>query len=181
VGGWERYGLWSATVVLHYATSRLAGRVRESQSAGYAVRADHFVERHGLLLLIVFGESIVAIGIALAEVELTLEVYGAAILGLSLAAVLWWSYFITDPARSEEALVAAPLPARVRLAIAGYFYAYIPISRAKARASGRGLAPRARRSAMMAQADSSTVVYPMAASSARSVVLPAPGPPVTMT
>src|SRR5262245_61892489 len=127
VGGWERYGLWAATLVLHYVTARLAGRVRESQSAGYAVRADHFVERHGLLLLIVFGESIVAIGIALAEAELTLEVYGAAILGLALAAALWWAHFISDPDRSEEALAAAPLAARVRLAIAGYFYSYIPI------------------------------------------------------
>jgi low temperature requirement protein LtrA len=125
--GWERYGLWVATVGLHYATARLAGRVRQSQSAGYAVRTGHFVERHGLLLLIAFGESIVAIGIALADSDLTREVYGAAILGLALAAALWWSYFISDPARSEEALVAAPLAARVRLAIAGYFYAYIPI------------------------------------------------------
>jgi low temperature requirement protein LtrA len=126
-GGWKRYGLWAVTIALHYATARLAGRVRESRSAGYVVRADHFVERHGLLLLIAFGESIVAIGIALAEVELTRAVYGAAILGLALVAALWWSYFITDPARSEAALVAAPLAARVRLAIVGYFYAYIPI------------------------------------------------------
>ncbi len=93
VDGWVRYGLWAATLALHYATARLAGRVSESQGAGYAVRADHFVERHGL----------------------------------ALAAALWWVYFITDPARSEEALVAAPLATRVHLALAGYFYAFIPI------------------------------------------------------
>jgi low temperature requirement protein LtrA len=127
VAGWLRYALWAATIALHYATALLAGRVREAQSAGYGVRADHFVERHGLVMLIVFGESIVAIGIALAEVELTLEVYGAAILGLALAAALWWSHFMGDPERSEAALVAAPLAARVQLALAGYFYAYIPI------------------------------------------------------
>ena len=107
-------------MVLHYATARLAGRVRESWSAGYGVRADHFVERHGILLLIVFGESIVAIGIALAEPEPTPAVYGAAILGLAFVAGLWWCHFIIDPARSEEALVAAPVTARVRLALAGY-------------------------------------------------------------
>ena len=127
VTGWTRYGLWLATLVLQYAVARLAGRVRESQSAGYEVRADHFVERHGLLLLIAFGESVVAIGIALAEAEPTLEIYGAAILGLALAAALWWVYFITDPVRSEDALVAAPVASRVRLAIGGYFDAYIPI------------------------------------------------------
>src|SRR6186713_2720560 len=51
------------------------------------------------------------------------------------------------------------------------------ISRAKEAGSGRGLSPRASRSAMMARADSSTVAWPRAASSASSVVLPAPGPP----
>lgn len=127
VGGWQRYGLWAATVLLHYATARLAGRVSESGSAGYALRADHFVERHGLLLIIVFGESIVAIGIALAELEATPAVYGAAILGLAFVAALWWCHFIIDPPRSEEALVAAPVATRVRLAVAGYFYSYIPI------------------------------------------------------
>ena len=90
VDGWARYGLWAATLALHYATTYLAGRVGESQGAGYAVRADHFVERHGLVLLIAFGESVVAIGIALAEADPTPEIYGAATLGLALAAALWW-------------------------------------------------------------------------------------------
>jgi low temperature requirement protein LtrA len=124
---WPRYGLWIATVVMHYATTHLSARVNESHSGGYAVRADHFVERHGLLLIVVFGESIVAIGVGLSEAELSLDMYGAAALGLALAAALWWSYFITDPDRSEQALVAAPVAARVRLAIVGYFYSYIPI------------------------------------------------------
>jgi low temperature requirement protein LtrA len=127
VNGWERYALWVATVVLNYTTARLSGRVRDSESSGFAIRADHFVERHGLLLIIVFGESIVAIGIALANTTLSAKVYGAAVLGLGLAASLWWLYFMKDPQRSEKALVAAPVATRVRLALAGYFYAYIPI------------------------------------------------------
>jgi len=127
VDGWARHALWLATVALHYATSHLAGRVRASQGAGYEVRAAHFVERHGLLLIIAFGESIVAMGIALREAEPTLQVFGAAVLGLALAAALWWSYFSGDPERSERALRDSTIAARVRLAIGGYFYAYIPI------------------------------------------------------
>jgi low temperature requirement protein LtrA len=127
VGGWARYALWAATVLLHYATTLLAGRVRETRSSGYAIRPGHFVERHGLLLIVAFGESIVAIGIALSRVELTLPVFGAAVLGLALAAALWWSYFIPEPDRSERVLVDAPVAARVRVALAGFFYSFIPI------------------------------------------------------
>jgi len=38
--GWARYSLWVTTVVLHYATTRLSERVSESQSTGFAIRAD---------------------------------------------------------------------------------------------------------------------------------------------
>ena len=127
VEGWERYALWSGTLVLHLVASALASRVGESQSSGYHVHAGHFVERHGLLLIIAFGESVVAIGIALSRVKLVPAVYVAAVLGLVLVATLWWSYFMADQELSEEILTAAPLKRRVRLALHGYFYAYMPI------------------------------------------------------
>src|ERR1044072_9395642 len=53
------------------------------------------------------------------------------------------------------------------------------IWRANSRAGGRGLRPLARRSWMIARALSSTVLWPRARRAARSVVFPAPGPPVT--
>lgn len=122
-----RYSLWAVTIALHFVTSNLASRVREGESSGYQVRAGHFVERHGLLLIVAFGESIVAIGIGLAEVELTFTVYAAAVLGLALVTGLWWSFFISDQERSEEILLAAPLATRVRLALNGYFFSFMPI------------------------------------------------------
>jgi low temperature requirement protein LtrA len=70
---------------------------------------------------LVFGESVVAIGIALTRADVTFQVYGAAILGLVFAAGLWFLRFVTDPARAEGALGGAPVAARVRLALAGYF------------------------------------------------------------
>lgn len=124
---WMKVIFWMVPICLNLITSMLAGRVNESSSSGFKVNAGHFVERHGLLLLIVFGESIIAIGIGLAELKLTLSVYGAAVLGLILIAGLWWSYFNSDEARSEHAMLAAPVAERVRLALHGYFYSYILI------------------------------------------------------
>lgn len=127
VEGPPRYAFWIACLALHQVVTRLSGRVRESRAAGYEVHAGHFVERHGLLLIVAFGESIVAIGIALSDVELTPHVYAAAVLGLVLSAALWWSHFIGDPARSEAVMVGAPVALRVRLALRGYFFAYMPM------------------------------------------------------
>jgi len=127
VEGWARYILWAVTLALHFITSNLASRVREGDSSGYRIHAGHFVERHGLLLIVAFGESIVAIGIGLADVEFTPTVYLAAVMGLALVSGLWWSFFISDQAHSEEALLAAPLNQRVHLALNGYFFAFMPI------------------------------------------------------
>ena len=52
-----------------------------------------------LLLLVAFGESVVAIGIGLAGVELEARMYVAAVLGLLLVSALWWTYFAGDDER----------------------------------------------------------------------------------
>jgi low temperature requirement protein LtrA len=54
-------------------------------------------------------------------------VFGAAVLGLALAAALWWTYFAQDEGRAEAATAAAPLGDRLRMALSAYFYSYIPI------------------------------------------------------
>src|SRR5262249_31048536 len=52
---------------------------------------------------------------------------GTAVLGLVLCAALWWTYFAEDEQRGEATLVAGSLNDRVRMALHGYFYAYIPM------------------------------------------------------
>jgi low temperature requirement protein LtrA len=50
------------------------------------------------------------------------------VLGLALAAALWWSYFgVDDDEHAERALRQADPAARPGLALAAFFYAYIPI------------------------------------------------------
>ena len=95
---------------------------------GWRLVPGHFAERHGLIIIIALGESIVAIGVG-ADVELIdAGVIIAAVLGIVLAAALWWLYF------DVVALVAARRLARARrgreqneLARDSYSYLHFPM------------------------------------------------------
>jgi low temperature requirement protein LtrA len=123
VGGPAVYALWVAAILIQFVTpftSRSQERPR--------IRADHFVERHGLLLLIALGESVVAVGIGVGHEPLSLGLFGTVLLGLALAATLWWAYFASDEEQAERALATAePVDRQLRLAIAAYFFAYLPM------------------------------------------------------
>jgi low temperature requirement protein LtrA len=117
------YGLWLAAILIQFVapfSSRSQARPR--------IRAAHFVERHGLLLLVALGESVVAIGIGVGHEPLSIGLFGAVLLGLALAATLWWAYFANDEELAERALATAePVDRQLRLAIAAYFFAYLPM------------------------------------------------------
>jgi low temperature requirement protein LtrA len=113
--------LWAAALVLLWASPYFIGQ------KGFPLHPAHIVERHGLLVIVALGESVVAIGIgAHGHVDLALLV--AATLGLALAACLWWSYFGGgDEAAAEDTLLHAGVERRTRLILGAYFYAHIPM------------------------------------------------------
>src|SRR3712207_946213 len=61
-------------------------------SEGWKLSPRHFAERHGLIIIIALGESIVAIGVG-AEYGVDAGVVAAAALGIGVAGALWWMYF----------------------------------------------------------------------------------------
>jgi len=85
------------------------------------------VERHGLLLIIVLGESIVAISVGAADLPLDASLLVAGTLALAVVSCLWWLYFSEDDARAEEAISAASSERGIRIALNAYFYAQIPM------------------------------------------------------
>ncbi|MEO5876889.1 MAG: low temperature requirement protein A [Streptosporangiaceae bacterium] len=93
----------------------------------FLIQAEHIVERHSLLVLITFGESIIAIGIGAQGHELTFGLAVAALLGLATVGGLWWTYFDRDDQRTEHALAAADEAVRAQRTMTGYFYAHLPI------------------------------------------------------
>jgi low temperature requirement protein LtrA len=89
----------------------------------FVVRASHFCERHGLVIIVAIGESVVSIGIGLAGERITLGLIGNVALGLTLTYVLWWAYFGIDDERGEHALAAVPGRQSSRVAVLAYGYA----------------------------------------------------------
>ena len=92
---------------------------------GFAVEPAHFVERHGLVLLIALGESIISIGVGAANEPVTPALVLAAVLTLALNAALWWSYFAQDDQRSEHALRSVSGGERARMALYAFGYAHL--------------------------------------------------------
>jgi low temperature requirement protein LtrA len=90
---------------------------------GFQVAASHFVERHGLVVIVALGESIVVLGAGAGGAEVGVELGLIALLGLGLSASLWWTYFCHEE-RNEHALLAAPPERRPRLAIDAFGYAH---------------------------------------------------------
>jgi low temperature requirement protein LtrA len=87
----------------------------------------HFVERHGLMMLIALGESVLAIGIGLGTGTraIGLEQVAFAVISLLLAATLYWAYFGIGEDHRAEAALDAMEPARAQsAALASYGYAF---------------------------------------------------------
>jgi low temperature requirement protein LtrA len=99
----------------------------------YAIRLDgwriapaHFAERHGLVVLIALGESIVAIGVG-AGFALVTGVLAAAALGIAVVSAQWWLYFDVAAIFARRRLIEARGVERTRLARDAYSYFHLPM------------------------------------------------------
>jgi low temperature requirement protein LtrA len=92
---------------------------------GVSVNSAHFVERHGLVIIIVLGESVVDIGTGAAGHALGLSTLAAIILALILIAALWWTYFDRDDERAREVMESVAPDVRSHLALLGYWYTHL--------------------------------------------------------
>ncbi len=94
--GWEQGAMWIVAILLDVGGPFLFG------AAGWKLVPNHFAERHGLIVIIALGESLVAIAIG-AEVGLSGLAITAAVIGTFLASALWWIYFdVLAPAASQQ-------------------------------------------------------------------------------
>jgi low temperature requirement protein LtrA len=92
---------------------------------GFHVQAGHFVERHGLIIIIALGESIVAIGAA--GLKLDAGIVLATFFAVMLSAALWWAYFDYVVLAAERRLVSAQGRERARLARDSYSYLHLTL------------------------------------------------------
>ena len=120
--GWVQTGLWALALLADYGGTFVGG------AAGWRLHsASHFAERHGLIIIVALGESIVAIGVGMAALPISWPVLITAVLGLTVAAALWWVYFDMSALLGERALAAEPERTRPRLARDAYSYLHLPM------------------------------------------------------
>ena len=112
--------LWALALFLDMAGPYFFG------SEGWTLVPHHFAERHGLIVIIALGESIVAIGVGAAG-ELDLGIAAVAVLGVALAAAMWWIYFDVVALISARRLAEAEV-GRVQNELARDSYSYIHLA-----------------------------------------------------
>jgi low temperature requirement protein LtrA len=121
-GGRTQTLLWALALVADYLGVYVAG------SRGWVIRSPgHFAERHGLIVIIALGESIVAVGVGVAALPVTAEILLASTLGLAVAVCLWWVYFDVTAIAAEHRFERAEGDDRTRIARDGYTYLHFPM------------------------------------------------------
>jgi low temperature requirement protein LtrA len=119
--GFAQGALWAGALAIDVGVSLVRG------VSGFRVHAEHFVERYGLIIIIALGESIVAIGAGASGLTIGAGVVLAAVLGIALAAALWWAYFDLVMLDAARRLSAAKGEERARLARDAYCYLHLPM------------------------------------------------------
>lgn len=122
VGGDGQVLLWFAAAVVDIAAYRIGDASNWRLSA-----PAHFAERHGLIVIIAIGESIVAIGVGVGGRPLTGPVVLAAVLGLAVSVALWWTYFDVVALDAERVLTSKEGQERTSLARDSYSYLHLPM------------------------------------------------------
>jgi low temperature requirement protein LtrA len=116
-----RIALWIVALAIDYLGPVVVGVGR-----GWRVLPEHFAERHGLIILIALGESIIAIGVG-AGFQLSAGVIAAAVLGIVVLSALWWLYFDVAAIFVRGRLAQATGLDRHRLALYAYSYLHLPL------------------------------------------------------
>jgi low temperature requirement protein LtrA len=119
--GWFKPLLWLAAIVVGYVSPLLAG------SHGWRVQTAHFIERHGLIVIIAIGESLVSIGVGERQSGLSAGVIVAAVLGFAVATSFWLAYFDFFPIRVQQILSDRSGDDRAALARDVYTYLHLPM------------------------------------------------------
>ena len=115
--GWAQGSIWAVALLLDMGGPFLFG------VEGWKLVPGHFAERHGLIVIIAIGESIVAIGVGVVG-GIDAGIVAAAVLGTAVASAFWWLYFDVVALVAQRRLARAA-PGREQNAIARDAYSYL--------------------------------------------------------
>jgi low temperature requirement protein LtrA len=121
IGGHAQIAIWAVAIVVDLLGALIRG------SRGWHLAAGHFAERHGLIVIIALGESIVALGAGTLGQPLDVGIVVGDILGLTVACALWWAYFDVVALAAERRLRRADGAEALSIARDSYSYLHLPM------------------------------------------------------
>jgi low temperature requirement protein LtrA len=87
-GGQALYWWWGAAIALDPLAAHIGGQLE-----GWNLHPEHFVERHGLIVIIALGETLIVAAAGLIGAPRTPTVIVTSVLAVAVTCGLWWSYF----------------------------------------------------------------------------------------
>lgn len=115
-------GLWVAALALTFVG------IFFIRAEGWQIgAASHFAERHGLIIIVALGESVVAIGVGVSQIPISVPVILASALGIAVLAALWWTYFDVVAIVAEGVLHQLSDRERPRIARDSYTFLHFPM------------------------------------------------------
>jgi low temperature requirement protein LtrA len=111
--------LWVTAAVIDYGAPAVLGL------GGFRVSPSYFVSRHGSIIIIALGESIVELGAGAKDLH-RFEVIVALVLGVAINATFWWTYFGLSSG-AKQRLEQATGTERAHLARDAYSYLHLPM------------------------------------------------------
>lgn len=116
-----RLGVWAVAVLIDYVGIYVGG------ARGWRVAAPgHFAERHGLVMIIAIGESVVSVGVAVSHSAIDWSLLVGALLGIALAIALWRTYFNAIAIAVEHRIRELAGDDRTRMARDTFTYLHLP-------------------------------------------------------
>jgi low temperature requirement protein LtrA len=116
LGGTAQILLWTGAFLLDAVGALTADVFR-----GWRLRSpSHYAARHGLVLIIALGESLISVGTGAGSAVTRWPVLAAALLAFTTTVCLWWLYFENAAAPAGRALASRPIEHRVTTADSAY-------------------------------------------------------------
>jgi low temperature requirement protein LtrA len=111
VGGEALYWCWGLAILLDLAAAGIGGR-----HGGWNLHPDHFVERHGLIVIIALGETLIVAAAGLSGAGMSAAAIATGVLAVAVTCGFWWSYFRHARSAFEHALAATSTASRAAVA-----------------------------------------------------------------
>jgi low temperature requirement protein LtrA len=121
-GGGAQIWLWGLAIVLDVIAAIIGGSAQ-----GWDIHAEHFAERHGLIVIIALGESLIVAAAGLTGADFTRDVVAVSFLGVLISCALWWTYFPVAKPELERALSAVRASEQGRMARDTFSLAHFPM------------------------------------------------------